>query len=479
MILLIKTINKKPTGLSLRLFLAGGLISALIITASAHAQSTSDRLFIRSPDTINSRHIYAIPAHNTLWHRLRRGFALHIPNHHHVNRELRHYLQEKKYIQKTLQRSKLYLYYIVKLLELSDIPLELAFLPMVESSFNPFAYSKSHAAGLWQFIPPTAAIFDLERNHWYDARRDIRLSTQAAVRYLVRLNKEFDGDWLLTLAAYNGGEGTVRRAIKRNRRHGKRTDFWSLKLPRETRQYVPRLLAFAKLIRNARHYGLRLPHIANENYWFAIDVGRQIDLIQLSQLMGMNIRIMQWLNPSYFRYITPPGGPHKILIPRTKITHFRHAMQKMRQKLAMGWQPYSIRRGDTLAKIAQKYHTSVDVLKRINFLKNNRIYPQQWILVPVVADAKTRQKYFAANKRMHIVQSGENLSTVAAYYGARVRQLMRWNNIRTPHKIYPSQVLVVGNKHTQVKKIPYKPQTTFPIRHLLELNVALSNADNH
>ncbi|MCW8831561.1 MAG: transglycosylase SLT domain-containing protein, partial [Gammaproteobacteria bacterium] len=219
------------------------------------------------------------PPLETVWQHVRAGFKLEAHTDKKLMQsELAWYAGHKGYIQRVMERSDPFLHYILSEAEKRNLPTELVLLPIVESAFQPFAYSHGRAAGLWQFIPATGRLYGLKQNWWYDGRRDIYASTQAALKYLTNLNKLFKDDWLLALAAYNSGSGTVQRAIRKNKKRGKPTDFWNLDLPRETRSYVPKLLALKELITHPQKYDISLRCIPHVPGFKRIDVGSQIDL---------------------------------------------------------------------------------------------------------------------------------------------------------------------------------------------------------
>ena len=222
--------------------------------------------------------------------RIRDGYALPDVAHYAVDREIELYRKNPDFLDRTFKRGARYLYYIVQELEKRNLPLELALLPVVESAFNPVAYSRSRASGLWQFIPSSGKHYGLEQNWWIDERRDVIEATGAALTYLQYLNTYFAGDWYLAIAAYNGGEGTVSNAVRRNQAAGLPTDFFSLNLRPETRDYVPKLLAISRIVRNPEAYGLSFAAIPNQPFFEAVEPGRQVHLEQAAQLAGITPR---------------------------------------------------------------------------------------------------------------------------------------------------------------------------------------------
>ncbi|MGH8128034.1 MAG: transglycosylase SLT domain-containing protein, partial [Gammaproteobacteria bacterium] len=243
--------------------------TASVTLASAASASTTEPAppeATNNAPVVSFQPIVNLPAPpENLWAMLRKNFSLPDGNEHRVEVQLAWYRNHPGYMVRTATRAQPYLYYIVQQLKKRHMPLDLALLPVVESAYDPFAYSYGRAAGLWQFIPSTGRLYGLHQNWWYDGRRDIVGSTNAALDYLQSLHDKFDS-WLLALAAYNSGGGTVEAAIRYNKRHGRATDFWHLNLPLQTRNYVPRLLAVRDLILDSSKYGITLPTIPDSPY---------------------------------------------------------------------------------------------------------------------------------------------------------------------------------------------------------------------
>ncbi|WP_315983143.1 transglycosylase SLT domain-containing protein [Aliamphritea spongicola] len=256
------------------------------------------------------------PRNVDLWTLTREGMQLDLDaDQPRIATQFKWYASHPQYMQRVGQRSSRYYHYILNRIKERGLPTELALLPVVESAYDPFAYSSGRASGPWQFIPSTAKYFGIKSNWWYDGRRDIITSTEKALNYLEQLNKRFDGDWLLALAAYNAGGGTVSKAMRKNREAGLPTDYWSLKLPRETMAYVPKLLAVSKLVRDAEQHQLVLPTLNNQPYFEIIDIGSQIDLAQAAKMANISTQELYQLNPGFNRWATDPSGPHRLLIP--------------------------------------------------------------------------------------------------------------------------------------------------------------------
>ena len=394
------------------------------------------------------------PIIDDVWIRIQNSLALNIPQQEaRLESQKRWYLRHPAYMQRVAKRAKPFLYYIVERLEQENMPIELALLPIVESAFDPFAYSHGRASGMWQFIPGTGTRFGMKQTWWYDGRRDVIASTDGAIAYLKYLNKMFDGDWLHALAAYNSGEGRVMRAIKKNKKLGKPTDFWSLALPKETRAYVPKLLALADILKNQDTDKFQWPSIPNVPVLKKIDVGSQIDLALAANMAGITISELQALNPGYNRWATDPDGPHTLFLPADKASQFKESLAQTSQKDRLNWVRHKVKNGESLGLIAKKYASSIDVIKQLNSLRNNTIYVNDYILVPVSlkslheyslsADqrlAKAQNIERAEHKITHTVSSGDTLWDIAMAHNVGVRNLAKWN------KMAPTDPLKVGAK---------------------------------
>ncbi len=397
-----------------------------------------------------------------LWARIRQGFALPDAERHHprVRDDLNWYRRHPAYLERVARRARPYLYHIVEEVEVRGMPGEIALLPIVESAFQPFAYSHGRAAGIWQFVPATARLYGLKQNWWYDGRRDVFAATDAALRFLQNLHRRFDGDWLLALAAYNSGEGTVRRAIRKNRRRGRPTDFWHLDLPRETRGYVPKLLALSRLVAEPERHGITLLPIPNEPVLERVDPGSQMDLALVAELADLNIDEVYTYNPGFNRWATDPDGPHEIALPIEKVPRFLAGLAQLPPEERIGWRRHKIRRGETLEQIARRYHTDVDLIRRVNHLRGHTIRAGDDLIVPV-ATREARAYTLSAGQRLlriqntvrrgrhkvvYEVQPGDTLWTIARRYRVGVRELARWNDMAPRDTIHPGQRLVVWTK---------------------------------
>ncbi len=439
-------------------------------------QASFDFCFIRDTELDD----FQLPYTLDLWDRIREGFVLHHVEHPRVQKQISWYDSRAHYIYQMSERAGPYLFHIVEELDRRGMPMEFALLPIVESSFDPFAYSHGRAAGMWQVIPGTARALGLKQNWWYDGRRDIVASTDAALNYLEQLHRRFDNDWLLALAAYNGGQGNVARAIRKNRQRGRPTDYWSLDLPTETEMYVPKLLAIRELVNTPSQYQVNLASIPNEPFFELVDVGSQISLARAAELAGITITEFQALNPGFNRWATDPEGPHQLLVPSPRATYFRDQLGQLSKHDRMVWDIYTVRRGDNLSAIAGRFSTSVNVLQQLNGLANHSIREGATLLVPVVpqgqilatvpAEHLQRVTVKAASKLngniTYKVQKGDSLWSIARKFKLDRKQLQDWNKLKEGDQIFAGQSLIVwndartsassGSAANTVKKVAYK-----------------------
>jgi membrane-bound lytic murein transglycosylase D len=332
-----------------------------------------------------------------LWGILRQEFSL---NHHEddplVQAQIDWFMQHQDFLLNSAERASPYLYYILQQSRKRNLPAEVVLLPMIESAFNPYAYSPAGASGIWQMMPATASGYGIHQDWWYDGRRDVITSTKAALNYLTYLGSFFGNNWFLAFAAYDTGEGNVLSAIKRNIRDGYNTDFWSLPLAQETRDYVPRLLALAEIIAHPEKYPIYFPPVHNAPYLAQIDIGEQIDLKHAAYLAGITMKRLMQLNPGYNHATTSPNGPHKILLPIENVAQFSENLAMLPSYLRADRQFYRVHSGETLKSIARQFNSTAAALRKMNQIASNHIHPGRNILVPHNVPSPTRAILAAA-----------------------------------------------------------------------------------
>ena len=408
-----------------------------------------------------------------LWQRLRLGFQFSSEQSHpRLEQEIKWFRRHSPHFHKITRRARPYLHFLVETVEKRQLPLELALLPAIESGFDPFAYSKGQASGLWQFIPITGERFGLNQDYWVDNRRHIIFATHAALDYLETLYRKFDHDWLLALAAYNTGEGNLSKRIARNRRLGLATDFWSLTLPRETMRYVPRLLALAKMVANPEAHGLSLKFLPNQAYFTAIQIPYQIDLAVVAELSQLSIQHLYALNPAYNRWATSPDVANRLLIPVSVKNQFLKRLIELPAAQRIQWRTYRIRSEHSLFSLARRFDVTARLLRDKNNLGSNQLPIGERILVPVakknLADysgshfarllvnaerqsqqARQKQPTLSSKyKILHRVQADESLFMIAQRYGTSLESLCRLNDLSWEDDLTPGQVLTVEVEST-------------------------------
>ncbi|MFC3149983.1 LysM peptidoglycan-binding domain-containing protein [Litoribrevibacter euphylliae] len=405
--------------------------------------------------------------YDNLWDRVRSNLRLERDiTKPRVIAQINWYKKHPRYFKRISERASLYMYHVVVELERRDLPAELALLPIVESAYDPFAYSHGRASGLWQFIPSTGRHFNLKQDWWYDGRRDILASTDAALTYLTQLNGRFD-DWLLALAAYNAGGGNVSKAIRKNKRRNRATDFWSLSLPRETSAYSPKMIALAELLANPEKYDFEWPQVPNQPYFKEVEIDGQIDLAQAADLADIEIEELYKLNPAFNQWATHPNGPHRLLVPAEKAPIFETNLASLDQKHRVNWERYKIRSGDSLITIAKQFRTTPQVLREVNNIRKNLIRAGDTLLIPTTSrsmDEYTmsaiqrlhkRQNRAPSNGRHKLryhVKSGDSFWTISRKFGVGVRELAKWNNMAPTDPLKINQKLVVWTKKPKVSK---------------------------
>ena len=383
--------------------------------------------------------------HGDVIARIRDDLSLPQVDHPRVTREIEWLQRNPDYLARVFGRAQRYLHHVVNEVEASGLPGDLALLPVVESAFNPFAYSRAHASGLWQFIAPTGERYGLRRNYYQDQRRDVLESTRGALEYLTQLHARFDGDWFLAIAAYNYGTGNVQRAINRNVALGRKTDFFSLSLPAETRAYVPKLIALAKMVRDPELYGFYLPPIPDTPYFRIVPTGGPVDLRLMAELAGVDSEELHALNPSWNRWITDPEGPHRVLVPEVVAAGFTEKLAALdgnaRARLAV----HTVSPGESRTSIAGHYKVPESFVDRMNAGKRADLRTGDALWVPAGDVSQLRAGLGAdMERRVHRVKSGESLWSISRRYGMTVSQLARMNHVSTKTMLQPGQRLQVA-----------------------------------
>lgn len=346
------------------------------------------------------------------------------------------------YLTRVTKRAELYLHLVVREVEKAGLPIELALLPIVESAYYPFSYSHSTASGLWQFIPSTGKLYGLKQNYWVDERRSVIRSTRAAVAYLKNLHKLFNGDWLLAIASYNSGPGRVQKAVAKNKAKGKKTNFWNIPLPEETKGYVPRLLAVAELIRNPHKYGQTITPVANKPTLESVYVYSQLDLSLISQWTGLSLEQIYTLNPDLNRWATPVVSRYELLLPIKKVASFKKARAIYPREKQLNYKYYTIKSGDSLNKLAKKFNSSVAYIKSVNNIEGLKIKHGKKIIIPIPKKPKnyyslseeqrTEQRLNSqknGKKIIHKVVKGESLWLISNCYDVPVESIIKWNHL--------------------------------------------------
>src|SRR5471030_2828812 len=353
------------------------------------------------------------PAQPDLWNFISDELKMQIPDNARVREQKKRFLRNKSYLHDVTLRAEPYMYWIVEQIKQRKMPMELVLLPIVESAFDPKATSASNAAGLWQIVPTTGRNYGLKQNQWYDGRRDVVASTTAALDMMQRLNRIFNGDWLLTVAAYNSGEGRVMQAVKTNKAKGKPTDFWSLSLPRETSIYVPKMLALSDILKNSKKYGISLPTPSKDRALARVEIGQQMQLTQAAEMAGMSLTKLKSFNTGYKQNVTAPNGPHYIVLPTA------HAAQ-LKDSLADG---------------------------DIEAVQNTRL----------ASNAPSGAKAYK-------VRSGDSLSAIAARLNVKTRDLQRWNNLRSASALKVGQTLQVADNSVSSASSSNGGSITYQVR---------------
>ncbi len=413
--------------------------------------------------------------YSDLFDRMRAGFRLDDADRHAIDQQLSWFAAHPDYLERAFGRAELYLYHIVTELEARGMPLEIALLPVVESAFEPYAYSRARASGLWQFIPDTGSRYGLKQDWWYDGRRDVVESTRAALDYLQSLHDEFNGDWLLAIAAYNCGELAVERAVEMNRSKGLPVDFWSLRLPRETQAYVPKLLAMRRLVANPERYGISISPIPNQPYFARVNTGGQIDLKLAAEIAGVTDEELYELNPAYHRWATDPTGPNYLLLPVDGAQVFTQNISQLSDDQRMRSLTYTVVHGDSVASVAKRFKTTPMVIREMNDLPKGTLTVGTDLRVPAASITLPAKVLLAAARvdghdrsarrpHVRIVHRGESLWSIARRTGMDVHKLAVINGMQPGDPLRAGQRIRLSSGG-QAHSVSAARRVTYTVRH--------------
>lgn len=419
---------------------SAGSDTVSIEIAPAPANTPVAQLAVQQPESI--------PPITSVWQRVRYSLQLsqHY-NHPSVDVQIENYRNNQRFFDLISERASPFLFNIVEEIEGRGLPMELALLPMVESTFNPNAYSRENAVGLWQFLGATGREFGLQQDWWYDGRRDPENSTRAALDYLEQLYSQFDEDWLLALAAYNTGGANLNRALRRS--DSDSMNFWDLRLAAETRFHIPKILALSKIIVNPEEFGITLTEIPNKNPIATVDVGSQIDLAMVAELVDISLDDLKHLNPGYLQWATHPEAPQTVAVPKESIPALQRGLADLDPSQYVTWEHYRIRSGDTLGAIARRLNTAVDVLQVVNRLSGTQIIAGRSLLIPrgtAAADytnltAPVMRELPASVPATYSVRSGDNLWLIARRFDLRSQEIADHNGLSLESLLHPGQQL--------------------------------------
>ena len=342
-----------------------------------------------------------------------------------------------------LNDSYYFLYFVIQELEKNNLPLELAILPYIESNYDPFSISSSGAVGIWQFMPRTGRLYQLDKSWWNEDRHDPFRSTEAAVKYLKYLYQRFDQNIYHTLAAYNAGPSLLDRRINQNKRRGMDTDFWSLNVPVQTKNYVPKYIALRELILNSDNYGIKLPQIPYEPVVKKISIPGQVEVLTLSEYLDIKPELLYKLNAGYTKWASAPEDESVFYIPSEKYILFENEDNPFKNSNQINWISHIVQSGDSLWSLSSKYDTEVRIIKKINYLNNDLLSINDTLLIPL---SKSKSNNFIPYE-MYIVSEGDTLWSIAKEYNIEIRDLSRMNSIDENSYLQLGQQLSIGNKN--------------------------------
>jgi membrane-bound lytic murein transglycosylase D len=415
---------------------------AVEINKEESALFTEVELIEKSTETLIAKQPFE---HDDVWQRIRSQLTIAVPDNARVEKWRKYYLSHPNFMVTISKRAEPFLLYIVEELEKRNMPVELALLPIVESSYLPHGLSNKNAVGLWQFTPVAAERFNLDNNWWYEGRRDVAESTRAALDYFEFFHRTLGQDWLNAIAAFNSGEGRVGRAIKKNKKSNLPSDFWSLKLPSETSDFVPKLLAIADILKRSKELNYTFTPIQNSPAVELININSQLDLTLAAKWANIEVHKLLRLNPGLNRWATAPNIPYQMLLPAAAADSFKSKLTTTHKKEWLQWDRYQVKSGDSLGKIANQYIIDVKSIKKLNQLNSDIIRIGQWLIVPLTKNDSLPWQLAKTNKKklIYTVRSGDNLWDISQKYKVRVQDIIRWNKIASNSFLQPKQKLAI------------------------------------
>jgi membrane-bound lytic murein transglycosylase D len=388
----------------------------------------------------------SIPFHafsaQSIWDDMRDHFKLHHdPKRLEVQRQIQWISTHPRYINYLTKHSTPFLYHVLYEVKKRHLPAELALIPMLESAYNPEALAGSGAAGLWQIMPNTGHLLGLKQDGWSDGRKGVGSSTYAALNHLERLYKKFYGNWIVSIAAYDCGEGSVMKAAKLSNQSLNQLDFWRLPLSQETQVYIPRLLALAEIIAHPDQYHIKLPQISNTPHVKEVNIENQIKLKHVAKLAGISLKHFKTLNPQFKKNTTAPDQTTKVLLPISKADDFIKKLALIPIDERMNLKSKKVYPGDNLEKIARKYNIDVDIMKEINALDSSSIKKHQFVLIPGLSGASSGKTLHtkSLNNRQYTIRKGDTLIHIATKHRMTLKKLMAINPKISARKLKPGQ----------------------------------------
>ena len=441
----------------------------LIIGACATVSNSDVILLDSKPINAKSGNILENQLKETpidIWERIRRELTIKIPDDQIAATSI---YRERLYknqsaVNRISKSGQRYLFHTLSRAQELDLPVELALLPFVESEFDPYAKSVDGATGIWQFMPATGKEWGLKSNWWYDGKKDVLASTEAALKFLSYLHQKFDEDWLLAMAAYNTGPTRVNRAIKKNKTQDKGIRFWDLDLPKETTAYVPKLLVLCELINNPKSFEVNLPSIANRPYFQRVKIPGQLDLMQAADLAGLKPETIYELNPGFNQWATDPSGPHYLLLPIGVSDRFITQLESLDENDLVRWDRHKIRRGDSLSRIASRYKIEVAVLKEINGMNDDLIIAGKEIMVPRGSAWADKQ---SPREQLYIVLKGDTLWNISRKFKVSIEDLVLWNELNLEKPLQINQEIKIFSRYERIRQdVPSRELRTmlYPVK---------------